>query len=284
MKKSLLGQKKMTFDQAVDILTAAGVDSPSYDAEELFYHFGGYGRSTFYLMNRVESDSPKLIDAVMRRAKREPLQYIIGEVGFYRESYKVTPDCLIPRSDTETLVDYAVKNIPSGERFLDLCTGSGCVAVSTLKNTKNTTAIAVDISGGALAVATENAHKNGVADRIHFRLADLTKEIVDEPVFAVLSNPPYVADGVYAGLAGEIFHEPKEAFVGGDDGGDFYRHLTPIYKNFIAENGFIAYEIGYDQADLLRKIAENHSMTCEILKDLSGNDRVAVLRLKNTRA
>ena len=146
------------------------------------------------------------------------------------------------------------------------------------ENTKNTTAIAVDISGGALAVATENAHKNGVADRIHFQLADLTKEVIDEPVFAVLSNPPYVADSVYADLENEIFHEPKEAFVGGDDGGDFYRKLTPIYKEFIAEKGFIAYEIGYDQADLLKSIANDCSMTCEILKDLSGNDRVAVLR------
>ena len=268
----------MTLDQAIQILKDAGVDSPSHDAEELFIRFAGYSRSTFYLMRSVESDSPALIEAIERRAKREPLQYIIGEVGFYRESYRVTPDCLIPRPDTETLVDYAVKHIPEGATFLDLCTGSGCVAISTLKNTKNTTAIAVDISGRALAVATENAHINGVEDRIHFRLADLTREVIDEPVFAVLSNPPYVTDSAYQSLEKEIYHEPKEAFVGGDDGGDFYRRLTPIYKEFIAENGFIAYEIGYDQADLLKSIAKDCDMTCEILKDLSGNDRVAVLR------
>ena len=149
----------------------------------------------------------------------------------------------------------------------------------TLKNTKNTTAVAVDISEAALAIATKNALKNGVEGRIDFRLADLTKERVDTPVFAVLSNPPYVAEGVYEGLEGEIFHEPKEAFVGGIDGGDFYRRLTPIYKNYISKDGFIAYEIGYDQANLLRKIATSCNMTCEILKDLSGNDRVAVLKI-----
>ena len=263
----------MTLKEAIEKLRAAGVESADYDARELFrFYYPGA------VMLNTECDSPELLSAVERRAKREPLQYIIGEVGFYRESYRVTPDCLIPRPDTETLVDYAVKHIPEGATFLDLCTGSGCVAISTLKNTKNTTAIAVDISGGALAVATENAHINGVEDRIHFRLADLTKEVIDEPVFAVLSNPPYVTDSAYESLEKEIYHEPKEAFVGGDDGGDFYRRLTPIYKEFIAENGFIAYEIGYDQADLLKSIAKDCDMTCEILKDLSGNDRVAVLR------
>lgn len=263
----------MTLKEAIEILKSAGIDSAEYDARELFKLY-----CPAPIMLNSECDKEELLSAVERRAKREPLQYVIGEVGFYRESYLVSPDCLIPRPDTEILVDYAVKNLPEGAMFLDLCTGSGCVAISTLKNTKNTTAVAVDISGGALAIATENAIRNGVHDRIHFRLADLTKEIIDLPVFAVLSNPPYVADGVYESLEGEIFHEPKEAFVGGIDGGDFYRHFTPIYKNMIAEDGFIAYEIGYDQAELLQKIAKENHMSCEILKDLSGNNRVAVLK------
>ena len=269
----------MTLNEAISILTEAGVDSPSHDAEELFCHFGGYSRSTMYLMYNIESDSPRLIEAVERRAKREPLQYIIGTAYFYREKYKVTPDCLIPRFDTEILVDYAVKNLPRGATFMDLCTGSGCVAISVLCNTEDTTAIAVDIDGGALAVAEENAHSNGVGDRIHLRRIDLTCEVVDEPVFAVLSNPPYVSEEAYQGLEGEIFCEPAHAFLGGEDGGDFYRHLTPIYKGKIAKEGFIAYEIGYDQADLLRQISEDNGMSCEIIKDLSGNDRVAVLRI-----
>ena len=267
-------KRKMRLKEAIDILREAGIESADYDARELFRLYVGSP-----VMLNSECENPELISAIERRAKREPLQYIIGEVGFYRETYMVSPDCLIPRADTEILVDYAVKNLPEGACFLDLCTGSGCVAISTLKNTKNTTAVAVDISGGALAIATENAHKNGVADRINFQLADLTKEVIDLPVFAVLSNPPYVTDSAYEELEEEIYHEPREAFVGGDDGGDFYRRFTPIYKNYIAEKGFIAYEIGYDQADLLREIAGECGMSCEILKDLSGNDRVAVLRL-----
>ena len=263
----------MTLKEAIEKLRAAGVESADYDARELF---------RFYcpgaVMLNTECDSPELLSAVERRANREPLQYIIGEVGFYRESYKLTPDCLIPRADTEILVDYAVRNLPEGALFLDLCTGSGCVAISTLNNTKNTCCIAVDIDGGALAVAEENAHRNGVGDRIHLRRLDLMNEVVDEDVFAVLSNPPYVSESVYLTLEGEIFAEPKHAFVGGEDGGDFYRHFTPIYKEKIRDDGFIAYEIGFDQAEMLQTIAAENNMTCRIIKDYGARDRVAVLK------
>lgn len=265
----------MTLKEAIKILEDAGIDSPDYDARELFRNY-----CQGAILHDSECDSLELIRAVERRAKREPLQYIIGECGFYRESYKVTPDCLIPRSDTETLVDYAVNNIPKGALFLDLCTGSGCVAISTLKNTVDTVAVAIDISEAALALARENANRNGVGQRISLRRMDLMSETFETPVFAVLSNPPYVADGVYPELEGEIFHEPREAFLGGEDGLDFYRRLTPIYKDRISEKGFIAYEIGYDQADALRSLAEELDMTCEIIKDLSGKDRVAALRRK----
>ena len=270
----------MTLNDAIKILKDAGVDFPEYDAEELFHHFGGYPYDVLLFMRNINSDSPELIDAVIRRAAREPLQYILGEVGFYYEEYKVTPACLIPRSDTETLVDYAVKNIPEGACFVDLCTGSGCVAISTLKNTKDTHAIALDLSTDALEIARENAEMNGVSDRIEFIHGDALSEAVGGEIYALLSNPPYVADKVYDSLEGEIFYEPKMAFLGGEDGGDFYRTLTPMYCNRIAEGGFIAYEIGYDQADLLRSIAEENNMSCQILRDLSDNDREAILRRK----
>ena len=188
-------------------------------------------------------------------------------------------NCLIPRSDTEILVDYAVKNIPSGARFLDLCTGSGCVGISTLKNTTETTAVLVDICDGALRKAGENAERNGVADRVSLVSVDVMKDVVEGEFFAVISNPPYVSDSAYEALESEIFSEPKQAFVGGIDGGDFYRHLTPIYKEKIAKSGFIAYEIGYDQADMLREIAKECGMECQIIKDMDGNERVAVLRI-----
>ena len=271
----------MKLVEAIKRLTEAGIESAPYEARELFYAFGGYKR--FELLS-PDSDcsTDEFLNAMEHRIRREPLQYIIGSVDFYRESYFVTPDVLIPRSDTEILVDVAVKGLPSGALFADLCCGSGCVAISTLNNTNNTRCIAVDISPAALAVAEKNAVRNGVDGRVKFVRCDLLHDLPDgmeDGRFdAILSNPPYVRDDVYEELESEIFHEPKAAFVGGEDGLDFYRRLTPIYKTKLKSDGFIAYEIGYDQADALMQIAEENGMKCRIIKDLSGNDRVAELR------
>ena len=267
----------MKLSEAIEKLERAGVDDPRGDATEIFLRIGGYDRISLMLSD-PDTDDGRVIDAVLRRAEREPLQYIIGEVFFYRESYEVNESCLIPRSDTEHLVEYAVKNLPEGASFLDLCTGSGCVGISTLCNTKNTSATLVDISEGALRTASRNAERNGVSHRLRLVLCDVMNEVVEGEYYAVLSNPPYVKDAVYETLAKEIFREPKIAFVGGIDGADFYRRLTEVYKTRLARGGFIAYEIGYDQAELLCDIAKINGMSCEIIKDFSGNDRVAVLK------
>ena len=267
----------MKLSEAISLLSDAGVVSAAYDAKELFMHFGGF--SPVQLIGAdPECGSEELEAAVRRRALREPLQYIVGKVGFYREEYKTDSRALIPRADTELLVDYAVKNLPVGARFADICTGTGCVGISVLCNTAGTSAVLLDISEDALALAGENAELLGVADRVTLMRADATEEAATGELFAVLSNPPYIAPSVYEALEREIFHEPRIAFVGGEDGGEFYRILTPLYKNRIAKEGFIAFEIGYDQAQLLRDIADAEGMTCEILQDLGGNDRVAVMR------
>lgn len=270
--------KQMTLKEAINILSLAGVPDAAHDARSIFSCFGGF--ADYELVSRdISSDNPDLIDALERRAKREPLQYIIGECDFYREQYFVSQDCLIPRSDTEVLVDFAVKNLPSGARFLDLCTGSGCVGLSVLNNTENTSATLVDISDSALSVARRNADRLGLSARANFMLSDVLGEPIFDEVYAVLSNPPYVTDSEYETLDKEIYFEPKNAFVGGADGGDFYRAITEKYRDRLSAGGFIAYEIGYKQAELLSEIAEANRMTCEIIHDLSGNARVAVLRV-----
>ena len=267
----------MRFKEAVEALAVRGIESARHDAAEIFTRLGGYNPALLSIDNS-ECDNETVISAVQRRAQREPLQYIIGEVGFYKETYKVSPDCLIPRADTEILVDYVVSNLPDGERVLDLCTGSGCVGISTVKNTKNTTAIAVDISSGALLLARENAKINGVLDRISFLEHDVLSECVEGDFFAILSNPPYVSESEYAALEPEIYFEPKEAFLGGESGLIFYEKITELYKDKLKSGGFIAYEIGCTQADALTKIAKENGMRAEIIKDLSGLDRVAILR------
>ncbi len=269
----------MTLKEATELLAGAGIEGARDEARRIFARLGGIPQYEL-LAPSTPCNKKEVIDAIARRAAREPLQYILGEVDFYRESYKVTPDCLIPRSDTEILVDTAVKNMPEGARFLDLCTGSGCVALSVLNNTKNTLAAAADISDAALSVAKENAARLGLSDRTDFVLCDAAKTKIEGNFFAVLSNPPYVSESAYRGLEKEIYFEPEIAFLGGEDGGDFYRAITPMYKEVAERGGFIAYEIGYDQGELLCAIAEQNGLACEIIHDLSGNPRVALLRAK----
>ena len=268
----------MTYKECIERLRECGVESPENDARELFIKFADIPRSKV-IYDTYECSSPELLPAVERRCAREPLQYIIGEVGFYRELYSVSRDCLIPRQDTEVLVDFAVSTLSEGARFLDLCTGSGCIAISTLKNTRATTAVAVDISYGALDAAKKNAAKNGVLDRLTFLHADVLAAVPSDKFDAILSNPPYVTTSEYESLAPELYFEPKLALVGGDDGADFYRHIIPSYKGCLNDGGFMALEIGAAQGALLTSLAAENGMQIEILKDLSGNDRVAVLRL-----
>ncbi|MBQ7363178.1 MAG: peptide chain release factor N(5)-glutamine methyltransferase [Clostridia bacterium] len=267
----------MTLGEAIEILKRAGVPSPEHDARELFRHAEGL---TFGVPIPHGFNSERALPLIERRRQREPLGYITGEVGFFRESYEVTPEVLIPRPDTEILVEYAVANIPAGERFADLCTGSGCIAVSTLKNTKNTTALAVDISEGALAVAERNAKRAGVRERLTLSVCDLLSENIHEDgkFFAVLSNPPYVTTEEYKGLEPEIYREPSGAFLGGEDGTVFYKRLLPLSLSLIKSGGFIAFEIGAYQSDAIIGLAESYGLPATILRDYSGHDRVAIIK------
>ena len=270
----------MTLSEAMVQLKCAGIEDAREEARIIFERLGGIPR---YRLTDVTltCEGERVKAAIKRRCAREPLGYILGEVDFYRESYEVSPACLIPRSDTEVLVDLAVRLIPEGESFLDLCTGSGCVAISTLKNTKNTTATAVDISPAAIEIAKRNAKRNGVSDRITFREADLFESDLSEyHPFAILSNPPYVSTSAYEGLEREIFFEPRIAFTSGEDGADLLRRLVDICKTAIKAEGFFAFEIGFDQGDIMRSLAEAHGLSVEIVKDLGGRDRVALFRNK----
>lgn len=271
----------MTLSEAIKILEEAGIDNPKHDARELFYHIGGCNKPIF--LNRVCA-SQGLICAINRRAKREPLQYIIGSVGFYNEEYRVSPDCLIPRSDTEILVDLVVKRLPKGEMLIDLCTGSGCIAISSVKNTTDTSAVAVDISEDALRIAKENARLNGVGERIKFIIgncmSELPSDVTGQKYFCLTANPPYIKEDVYKALACEIFHEPKIALVAEDDGLAFYKKLVPLGISLVKKGGFIALEIGFDQGKDLISIASSYGLECEIVKDYSGNDRVALINVK----
>ena len=267
----------MKLSEAVKILADAGVQNPRHDARELFIRIGGMSLSEL-LSAEASCENPALNSAVERRKNREPLQYIIGNVDFYRENYEVNQNCLIPRQDTEILVDYAIKSLPKGAKFLDLCTGSGCIAISTLNNTENTFATAIDISDGAIEIAKKNAVRNGVSERVEFVKADVLTYSDCKNYFAILSNPPYVRQEIYNTLEPEIYFEPKIAFTAGDYGLEFYKKILASYRKMLHPCGFFAFEIGYDQATALMQIAKDSGMGCEIIRDYSDNDRVAVIR------
>ena len=217
--------------------------------------------------------------AVERRCGGYPLQYILGEWGFWREEYEVSEHCLVPRPDTEHLVEKAIAMLPNGARFLDLCTGSGCVAISTLASRPDTTALAVDLFEPTLALAGRNARKNGVADRLELARADvLCDPVIQGPFDAILSNPPYIPDAVVPTLSREVQHEPSAALCGGRDGLDFYRAIVEKWRTLLSPDGFVLFEIGYDQADALRALAAEHGLSAEVFRDYGGNDRVVLLR------
>lgn len=211
--------------------------------------------------------------AVRRLENREPLAYVLGEWYFYDEVYRVSPACLVPRPDTEHLVDELIRRLPKGAVFADLCTGSGCIAISTLVHRSDCRAIAVDLSEEALALAEDNARRNGVSERIEFRRTDVLAgaPLGDGHFDAVVSNPPYIVTSVIDTLEPEVLCEPRLALDGGDDGLLFYRAILNNCQKNLTDGGFFLFEIGYDQGDALRTLC-----SCEIKKDYGGNDRVAL--------
>ncbi len=220
----------------------------------------------------------ELENAIERLENGEPLAYVLGEWYFYGLTFKLNDACLIPRPDTEHIVEKAIETIKKGGVFADLCTGSGCIAVSVLKNRPDLVCSAYDISEKALEKATENASLNVVADRVHFYKADVFALGLEEnSLDCIISNPPYIQTSVIDTLE-TVQREPRIALDGGVDGLDFYRHIIEHFTPALKSDGCFIFEIGYDQADAIRALAASHSFSCSIFKDYGGNDRCALLK------
>lgn len=212
----------------------------------------------------------KYIKCIERRINGEPFAYIVGSKEFMKLKFEVNKDVLIPREDTEILVLEAIKQ--EKKNILDLCTGSGCIAISLAKYINDARVDAVDISKEALKVAIRNALNNEV--KVNFIESDLF-ENVKEKYDMIVSNPPYIKTSVIAELQQEVKNEPMKALDGGEDGLYFYDKISKEAVNFLNENGVILFEIGYDQGEEVSNMLLKYGyQNIKIIKDLSNNDRV----------
>ncbi len=214
------------------------------------------------------------------RVKGKPIQYITGEQEFFGLPFRVTPDVLIPRPETEHLVEAAIARLQnhSAPRIVDVGTGSGCIAVALAHAMPHSEIVALDISAAALAVAEQNARLNGVAERIQFLQSNLLAAVVGEGFDAVVSNPPYVALSERASLATEVREfEPALALFAGPTGLEIYQRLIVEANDLLASGGWLLMEIGHGQRDAVEKLLRGWEGV-EFISDLQDIPRVAVAR------
>ena len=276
----------MTYKQAEQkgelLLQEAGVMDAKIDAWLLLEMVAKIDRS-FYFTHINEEVEPEVLTEYERvlekRAEHVPLQYITGEQEFMGMTFKVNSNVLIPRQDTETLVEETLKVIEPQMEVLDLCTGSGCILLSILKNAPTVRGTGSDVSKQALLVAKENAKLHDLeAEWVRGNLFDNVSGSYD----VIVSNPPYIAQTEIPRLMPEVAQfEPIQALDGGVDGLDFYRKITEEAPQYLKENGYLFFEIGYDQGqEVQRLMCEAGFTDVAVIKDLAGNDSVVKGQLK----
>ena len=277
-------------------LLDAGVPEAGHDARELLLFAAKTDLSGYALRSGKEAD-PELAalyaKLISRRAGSEPLQYITGTAPFMGSLFSVRPGVLIPRFDTETLVEEALKRAKPGMRVLDLCTGSGCILLSILKEGTDLAGTGTDISTDALALAEENARALGIS--AGFLAGDLFEALAQDfhPKYnkkdyscaaerfdLIVSNPPYIPSGEIGGLMKEVAgFEPHTALDGGEDGLCFYKRIVPEARDHLKAGGFLLVEHGADQGEAVSELFAQHGyLAIETIKDLGGNDRVTAGR------
>ena len=265
------------------LLRDAGVPEARREAGSLLSFV--IARDRTFLISHAEdvvddADLKRFQDAVTRRAAGEPLQYITGVQDFFGREFRVTPDVLIPRPETELLVEAALEVIADtpAPMICDVGTGSGCIAVTLLCERSNARAIAVDVSETALTVAAENAQRHGVAERIVFEISDCF-ETVDSKFDLIVSNPPYVSADALDGLQREVKdHEPLIALSPGTDGLSVIRRLLKDAPAFLKKSGHLIMEIGFDQGEKVAGLIDQNWRLHEIRPDLQGIPRIVVLQ------
>ncbi len=270
---------KCAYEFGINELEKAGIVEAKLDARLLLERICGTDHSDLFAHPDKELTDKELSEYerfVSRRAGREPVAYILGQWEFMGLSFDVSGDVLIPEQDSEFLVEEALRHCEDGMNILDLCTGSGCIALSILNFTNDTRATCTDISDKALLIAEKNAEKLGLSERASFLETDLFPQEVQK-FDLIVSNPPYIASDVIETLAPEVKnYEPRLALDGDEDGLGFYKRIVVKAPSYLYSSGYLIMEIGFDQAEAVRKLLEENGSyhEIEVVKDFSGNDRV----------
>lgn len=266
---------------ASGMLAQAGVPDPAVDAAFLLSHVTG----TPHLLLRAEgwrelsqsqlADYRALID---RRCQREPLQYILGTAQFMGVTLRTEPGALIPRNDTETLCEQALARMQGRERVLDLCTGTGALAIAIALQFPGAQVTAADISADALAVARKNIADTGA--RVTLRQGDLFAAVAGERFDIIVSNPPYITAEEMADLQPEVRREPALALYGGSDGLDFYRRIAREAPDYLSPGGWLLLEIGSAQAEAVSALLAERFEALAVYPDMQGLPRAVAARLR----
>jgi len=259
---------------AAERLRGAGVDNPRLDARVLWEH-----AQKITLSPTSVGERENLFESfIARRIAREPVAYITGHKEFWSLDFEVGPGVLVPRPESETLIEQLLKAFPDREaahEFLDLGTGSGCLLISALKQYPSARGIGVDSSPSALAMARRNVEKHGLLGRCRLIEGDFSK--IEGRFGGILANPPYIPNGDIASLAPEVrLHEPLQALDGGQDGLDSYRVLVPLTERLLTPDGLAFFEIGSSQSGAVSALLGGRLVG--VARDLAGIDRCVIGR------
>ena len=267
------------FSEISKILSKYSINSPEAEAELIINHFFNISRSQIYLKPDLPV-SPEILTEISnllaKRCQHDPLQYLLGEVEFYNSILKVTPDVLIPRPETELLVDIILQENPDkGIRMCDLGTGSGAIAIALKKARPDWQVTATDISPVALKLARQNAQNNHC--QIDFLLSDIFSDI-DTKFDLIVSNPPYISESDYLLLESEIFYEPKTALIASEDGLYFYHKIIQSASKYMHLPATLYLEIGAEQSSRITKLAVQAGASKIITKqDYNNFDRFMII-------
>ncbi len=269
---------KSLLQQCEGAISSINTENPHYEAIELIKKATGI--SQLIMLTEPECTvqqelAEQALEMAKRRSKGEPLQYILGEWEFYGMTFEVGEGVLIPRQDTETLVELALEHINSGMLCADLCSGSGCIGIAV--STADCRVICYERSPQAMEYLQRNIESNGVSDKVSAVMADVLDDgiIADAPMFdVILSNPPYLTKDDMDSLQTEVRYEPEMALYGGDDGLHFYREIVRLWAPKLKSGGLLAVEIGIGQEKDVCDIFSEHGIKAEMKRDLCGVYRV----------